>query len=53
MGGFKSGVIYGSIIGLATALYKRRITPLPATALAFGVANAAFMGSSAYFRNEI
>lgn len=51
--GFKHGAYYGSFLGLASAIYYRKISHVPIYALASGIAYAAFHGSSAYFRNEV
>lgn len=51
--GFTNGAYYGAFPGVASAIYARRVWHVPAYMFAFGIANAAFHASSAYFRNEI
>ena len=50
---FLRGAAYGSAIGVASAIYYRRLRLIPQYAVGFGVAYAALHASSAYFRNEI
>ncbi len=51
--GFKHGAFYDSFLGIASAIYLRRISHSPAYTLASGIAYAALHASSAYFRNEV
>ena len=51
--GFVTGAYYGSVLGLGSAIYYRKLGRLPLYAFATGASYAAFHGLSAYFRNEI
>ncbi len=51
--GFVTGAYYGSILGLTSAIYNRKLGRIPVYAFTVGVSYAAFHGLSAYFRNEI
>ena len=51
--GFYQGVYYGAMLGIAPAIYYRKITTIPKYAFAIGGSYAAFHAVSAYFRNEI
>jgi hypothetical protein len=51
--GLTTGAYYGSMLGVAPAIYYRKVSHIPIYALGFGLSYAAFHASSAYFRNEI
>lgn len=51
--GFTQGAYWGSYLGVAQAIYYRKIRFIPIYAFGVGLAYSAFHASSAYFRNEL
>jgi hypothetical protein len=51
--GFGSGVYYGGAIGLASAIYKRQMRILPATAIPMGLVYGTFLAGSAFYRFDL
>ena len=51
--GLTSGLLFGSVVGLGSAIYYRRFLLIPIYGIAFSAAYGTFHLTSAYFRNEI